>query len=97
MVGASGAVFGLIGAATRLMGVPPGGRLLRLTDRRVVTASIAWMGVNVLTGVIGVMPGVDGAGIAWEAHAVGFVFGLLAIGPIARLAGRGAASQRIAG
>lgn len=96
MVGASGAVFGLIGAATRLMGVPPGGRLLQLTDRRVVTASIAWMGVNVLTGVIGVMPGVDGAGIAWEAHAVGFVFGLLAIGPLARLAGRGAASQRVA-
>lgn len=88
MVGASGAVFGLIGAATRLMGVPPGGPVLALTDRRVVTASIAWMGVNALTGLIGFAPGADGAGIAWEAHAVGFVVGVLAIGPLARAFGR---------
>ncbi|WEK40029.1 MAG: rhomboid family intramembrane serine protease [Candidatus Brevundimonas colombiensis] len=88
MVGASGAVFGLIGAATRLMGVPRGGGVLALTDRRVVTASLAWMGVNALTGLIGFAPGADGAGIAWEAHAVGFVVGILAIGPLARAFGR---------
>lgn len=89
MVGASGAVFGLIGAATRLLGVPPGGGVLALTDRRVVTASLAWMGVNALTGLIGFAPGADGAAIAWEAHAVGFVVGILAIGPLARAFGRG--------
>ena len=71
------------------MGVPPGGGVLALTDRRVVTASLAWMGVNALTGLIGFAPGADGAGIAWEAHAVGFVVGILAIGPLARAFGRG--------
>ena len=83
LMGASGAVFGLIGAATRLMGGR--GRLAPLTDRRVVTASAAWMGLNVVTGLIGFAPGLDGARIAWEAHAVGFLAGLLLIGPWLRL------------
>ena len=87
MVGASGAVFGLIGAATRLMGGQ--GRVLPLFDRRVVSASLAWMAVNLVVGLIGYAPGVQGAQIAWEAHAVGFVVGLLAIGPLGRLFARG--------
>ncbi|WP_299173409.1 rhomboid family intramembrane serine protease [uncultured Brevundimonas sp.] len=87
MVGASGAVFGLIGGATRLMGGR--GRVLKLFDRRVVSASIAWMGVNAVVGLIGYAPGADGARIAWEAHAFGFLAGLLAIGPLARAFGKG--------
>lgn len=83
MVGASGAVFGLIGAATRLMGGR--GRVLPLFDRRAVSASLAWMAVNLVVGLIGYAPGVQGAQIAWEAHAVGFVVGLLAVGPLGRL------------
>lgn len=83
MVGASGAVFGLIGAATRLMGGH--GRVLPLLDRRVVAAAIAWMAVNAVTGLIGFAPGVEGARIAWEAHAAGFIVGILAIGPVSRL------------
>ena len=82
MGGASGAVFGLIGAATRLLG--GGGRVLPLTDRRVVTTSIAWMGVNAVIGLIGFAPGAEGAQIAWEAHAFGFLAGLLLIGPLGR-------------
>jgi membrane associated rhomboid family serine protease len=85
--GASGAVFGLIGAATRLMGGQ--GRVLPLFDRRVASASMAWMAVNLVVGLIGYAPGVQGAQIAWEAHAVGFVVGLLAIGPLGRLFARG--------
>lgn len=89
MVGASGAVFGLIGAATRLLGGQ--GRVLPLLDRRVLGASAAWMAVNLITGLIGYAPGAGGAQIAWEAHAFGFVAGILAIGPLGRLFGRGPA------
>ena len=82
LVGASGAVFGLIGAATRLLG--GGGRVLSLTNRGVITMSIVWMVVNAVLGLIGFAPGAQGARIAWEAHAFGFLFGILAIGPLAR-------------
>lgn len=83
LVGASGAVFGLIGAATRLLGGR--GRVLSLTNRTVIASAVAWMGVNAAIGLIGFAPGVDGARIAWEAHAFGFVFGILAIGPMSKL------------
>lgn len=86
LVGASGAVFGLIGAATRLLGGR--GRVLPLTSRSVITMSVAWMAVNLVAGLIGFAPGVEGARIAWEAHAFGFLFGILAIGPLARLFAR---------
>lgn len=86
LVGASGAVFGLIGAATRLLG--GGGRVLPLTNRSVITTSIAWMGINAVVGLIGFAPGAEGARIAWEAHAFGFLFGILAIGHLARLFAR---------
>lgn len=86
LVGASGAVFGLIGAATRLLGGK--GRLVPLTDGMVIKTSIAWMAVNVAVGLIGFAPGVEGARIAWEAHAFGFLFGILAIGPLGRVFGR---------
>ncbi len=89
LVGASGAVFGLIGAATRMLGGQ--GRVLPLTDRRVLTSAAAWIGVNVLIGVIGsagVTPGMEGARIAWEAHVIGLIAGLLLIGPWAKLFGR---------
>lgn len=86
LVGASGAVFGLIGAATRLLGGH--GRVLALTDRRVVSAAVAWTGVNVLIGLTGFAPGMEGASIAWEAHVIGLGAGLILIGPWARLFGR---------
>jgi membrane associated rhomboid family serine protease len=86
LVGASGAVFGLIGAATRLLG--GGGRVLPLTDRGVITMSIAWMAVNAVLGLIGFAPGVEGARVAWEAHGIGFLFGILVIGPVARIFAR---------
>lgn len=85
LVGASGAVFALIGAATRLMGGH--GRVMPLSDPGVIRASLAWMGVNLVVGLIGLAPGAEGARIAWEAHAFGFVVGLLSIGALDRLFG----------
>lgn len=89
LVGASGAVFGLIGAATRMLGGH--GRILPLTDRRVLSASAAWIGANVLIGAVGSLgaaPGMEGARIAWEAHVIGLVSGLILIGPWAEWFGR---------
>lgn len=85
LVGASGAVFGLIGAATRLMWGH--GRVLPLFHPAVLKQAGVWMLVNLVIGVIGLAPGAGGASIAWEAHAFGFLVGILAIGPLGRLFG----------
>jgi len=90
MVGASGAVTGLLGGAIRLIGAGDGLRqsLRPLTDRRVVGMAAVVMILNAATGLIGFAPGVDGAQVAWEAHAFGFLAGILLIGPLARVFGR---------
>ncbi|MDP3802548.1 rhomboid family intramembrane serine protease [Brevundimonas sp.] len=80
LVGASGAVFGLMGGAIRLLGRRDG-CLRALTDRRFLTTAAAIMGVNAVVGLLGLAPGMQGAQIAWEAHAFGFVCGALLIGP----------------
>ncbi len=85
LVGASGAVFGLIGAATRILA--GGGRLAPLFDSRVLFMSAAWIGLNLMIAVLGFAPGLDGA-VAWEAHIAGFLAGLFLVGPAAWLAQR---------
>ncbi len=82
VVGASGAVFGLIGASTRIVGP---GIVLPLFHRRVLTMSAMWMGLNVIVGLIGLSASGMGARIAWEAHAAGFLVGVLTVGALGRL------------
>lgn len=82
VVGASGAVFGLIGASTRIVGP---GFVLPLVHRRVLSMSAMWMGLNLAVGLIGLSASGMGARIAWEAHAAGFVVGLLGVGLLGRL------------
>ena len=86
LVGASGAVFGLTGAAFRLLGRRDGS-LRSLGDRRFLVMAAVIMAVNAGAGLIGLAPGAEGARIAWEAHAFGFIAGALLIGPWARLFG----------
>jgi membrane associated rhomboid family serine protease len=86
LVGASGAVFGLMGAALRLLGRrdrSPGS----LGDRRFLMSAVVILGVNAAAGLVGLAPGMEGAQVAWEAHAFGFVCGALLIGPWAGLFG----------
>lgn len=90
LVGASGAISGMMGAAARF-GFRSSrtarrsafdGPLLTigqaLASRAVVTFLAVWFVINLATGLATGMPGVEGA-IAWEAHVGGFLAGFLAI------------------
>lgn len=80
VIGASGAVSGLWGAASRLLA---GRGLAPALSRPVLTQAAVFAGINVLLGVLGVFGGLN---IAWEAHLIGYAAGLALIGPAARLA-----------
>ncbi|MBT5415195.1 MAG: rhomboid family intramembrane serine protease [Rhodospirillaceae bacterium] len=71
MVGASGGISGLFGAALRLLsgGGPAPGRV------RILPVAAIWIVINVVFGLTG---GVEGESIAWIAHLGGFAFGLAA-------------------
>lgn len=84
LIGASGAVFGLIGAATRLMN--PWGVLDPLRSPRVLGMAGALIGANLIIGALGFDPATGVRGIAWEGHIFGLILGLLLIEPLLRLA-----------
>jgi membrane associated rhomboid family serine protease len=82
MLGASGALYGLIGLLLRLP--PESGPLLSLRTPRMRQAVIALIKDNLWLFALLVLPalllGAQG-GLAWEAHLGGFLFGLFA-GPL---------------
>lgn len=91
LVGASGAISGMMGAAARFgfridrsAGRPEfsGARLgfaAALSSRMVVTFLAVWFAANILAG-FGLLAAGDGNAIAWEAHIGGFVAGFLCVG-----------------
>ena len=91
LVGASGAISGMMGAAARFgfridrSGGRPAfsGTVLPITvclrSRAVVAFLAIWMAINLVTGLIGLGPGMDDQ-IAWEAHIGGFLAGFFGIG-----------------
>ena len=87
LVGASGAISGLAGAASRLMGRREAGRLAPFTSPTVVGMTAAWVTSNLLVGVFGVTILTGGAGIAWQAHVAGYAAGLVLIGPLVAILG----------
>jgi membrane associated rhomboid family serine protease len=91
VVGASGGVSGLMGAASRLMGERD--RLAPFTSRRVLIMAAVFLGLNLVIGVVGLEVLSGNAPIAWEAHLAGYALGLLLIGPVAKLFGRGALTE----
>jgi membrane associated rhomboid family serine protease len=86
VVGASGAVAGLMGAAARLLDRP--GVLGPPFSRSAMSLAAAWIVINLLLSVTPVADLLGGGPIAWEAHLGGFAAGLLLIGPFHRLLGR---------
>jgi membrane associated rhomboid family serine protease len=83
VVGASGAVSGLFGAASRLMEHRP--NLSPFASRFVVGSAAAWIMVNLALGLTGFAPGLGAVQVAWQAHIFGYAAGLFLIGPWARL------------
>ena len=94
VIGASGAVAGFMGAASRLLDRrnADGGvsALAPFTSRTVVAMGAAWVTINVIVGVLGFDVGIGAPGqpVAWEAHLFGYAAGLLLIGPVAWMLGR---------
>lgn len=95
LVGASGAVSGMMGAAARYgfrtgrIGGKPifAGRRLSvaeaLTSRTVVIFLAIWMAVNLISGLGFLTPDMENP-IAWEAHIGGFAAGFFLIAPFDR-------------
>jgi membrane associated rhomboid family serine protease len=81
VVGASGAIYGLIGASSRIAGVRGlNGGIVPLTDSRVLSSAAVWIGINLATALLPLLPGGQGMVIAWQAHVAGYLFGVLVIG-----------------
>lgn len=92
VIGASGAVSGLMGAAFRMIRVYDGSSagaeptapvLAPLFSRRIVIWSVLWVAVNVAAGVTGLGAGTEIRLIAWQAHLGGYFAGLILAGPFA--------------
>ena len=81
LVGASGAVSGLLGASTRL--IERRDALSPLATRTVVASTAAWIVINAVMGALHYAPGIGDVHIAWEAHIAGYFAGLLLIRPFA--------------
>jgi membrane associated rhomboid family serine protease len=73
LIGASGAVYGMTGAAMRYMFA--GGGPQRRRGALVFVG--VFMGINLLLGVTGLGDLLAGAAIGWKAHAGGFLAGAL--------------------
>jgi len=80
VVGASGAVAGLMGAGIRMVyggfyGLP----LAPILSKRIVAFSLVWTAVNVVSGIIGFGAGEEVMLVAWVVHLGGYFAGLLAV------------------
>jgi len=83
LVGASGAVSGMVGAAARVSIWPPRHASSALPFWRrstIITFVVIWLLLNVVFGIFPFLITDAYAGIAWEAHLGGFIAGFLLIG-----------------
>ncbi len=88
MVGASGAISGLMAAGLRLMSASSsfaqrdGGPLQPIFSRQILSFSAFWILANAAAGFtgLGAPPGAGPQVIAWQAHIGGYIAGLLLIG-----------------
>lgn len=90
VIGASGAISGLMGAGLRLLptqapwAVPGEDRLAPIFSRQIVIFTLVWMAINLAAGLTGFGLGGETGLIAWQAHMGGYLAGLLLAGPFDR-------------
>ncbi len=98
VIGASAAISGQMGAATRFIFSAPGGlfhasrmhpahvRVLGLLETfgtpNALIFILVWVGLNFVMGLSGIAFLGEGQRIAWEAHIAGFFVGLAIFGPL---------------
>jgi membrane associated rhomboid family serine protease len=81
VVGASGAIAGLMGGAMRVAYARFYGlRLAPVLSQRIVMFSLVWVAVNIVSGVLGIGLSDQVVLVAWVVHMGGYFAGLLAIG-----------------
>lgn len=80
VVGASGAISGLMGASIRMVyGRSYNMPLAPLFSSQMLTFSLMWLAVNALTGIVGFGAGEDFTLVAWAVHLGGYFAGVLSI------------------
>lgn len=90
VIGASGAISGLMGAGLRLLptqapwAVPGEDKLAPIFSRQIVIFTVVWMAINLAAGLTGFGLGGETGLIAWQAHMGGYLAGLLLAGPFDR-------------
>jgi membrane associated rhomboid family serine protease len=89
VIGASGAVSGLMAAGFRMLPSGSGddpAALAPLFSRRILAWTAVWAAINAFAGITGFGAGPGPAVIAWGAHLGGYAAGLVLAGPFDRLA-----------
>ncbi len=91
VIGASGAISGLMAAGLRLLpSQAPWAhageeKLAPVFSRQILVFTAVWMGVNLVAGLTGLGVGGAAGQIAWQAHLGGYLAGLFLTGPFDRL------------
>lgn len=88
VLGASGAIFGLLGFLIRQP--DPHGKPIPLASRATARALVEWIKLHLPLVILFAIPllfGSSSFGLAWEAHLGGFIAGLMLCGPVLAWAG----------